>query len=106
MPNGFEQNVFTPMNTDMRCCIVADPAGNIVIVHDKDIKSALQWIEYDPKDNKLFLIHEEGQIQDLGIYPNDAMKKNIAHGSEIKLVKFSNNLFESEQSVVLLIKDY
>lgn len=103
---GSHNSVFSPLYAEMRCCIISDPSGQIAIIHDKDIKSELQWVEYDPKDNKLFLIHSEGQVQDLGIYPEEAMKRNLAHGTEVRLLKFEDKQFRSEQTVVLLIKDY
>lgn len=97
---------FGPLNTETRCCILSDPHGKIIIVHDKEIRSELQWVEYDRQEHTLNLIHEEGQIQDLGIRLNEAMRKNISHGSEITLVKLESGKLHEERKLVLVIKDY
>ncbi|MBK9585729.1 MAG: hypothetical protein KA099_07395 [Alphaproteobacteria bacterium] len=95
-----------PLSAETRCCILSDPHGTIIIVHDKDIQSELQWVEYDRQDQTLSLIHDEGQIQDLGIRLNDAMRQNISQGCEITLVKLENGKLQDEQRVVLVIKNY
>ncbi len=98
--------VVRSLSSEMRCFILSDPKGTIVIVHDKDIRSELQWVEYDAQDHSLSLIHEEGQVQDLGIKLNETMRANILHGMDIKLVKLENKVLYPEQSTILIIKDY
>jgi len=103
---GYESSILEELNSEMRCCILSDANGTIIIVHDKDIKPELQWAEYDAHENTLGLVNEEGQVQDLGIKPDKIMRNNILHGMEIKLVKLENKKLNAEQTVVLIVKDY
>lgn len=95
-----------PLNTEMRCGILTNANGDILILHDHDISAPVQWIEYDCEDNQLFLILENGKLQDLGLHLDDKMKGNLVQGLEVTLAKVADKKIQSSQKTTIVIKDY
>ena len=90
----------------MRCSIVSNPSGEIVIFHDQDIRSDIQWIEFNPSEDQLYLIHEDGLSQNLGVELTAQMKKNLSHGIEVNLVRMVDDKPGSATKVTIVIQDY
>ncbi len=94
------------MNMEMRCGILSNAKGEIVIIHDRGMKSPVQWVEYHVGDNKIFLIHEDGSSQNLGLEIDGRMKGNLSHGVGITLVRIVDGKVGATQKVSLMIQDY
>lgn len=94
------------LSKEMRCGMFTNSKGQILIGHDQDIQSDIQWIEYDQSDNSFVLIHEDGTVQDLGLNIDKKMQSNIVHGIDVTLVKVVDNKMLSSQNVTLVVKDY
>jgi hypothetical protein len=45
---------------------VFDKAGNVSILHGAQLPYLLKWIEWDPDTQRLTLVGQEGQLQDMG----------------------------------------
>lgn len=90
----------------MRCGLFTNAKGEILIIHDQEIGSPVQWIEYHKKDNQMFLIHENGVSQDLGILIDPKMQGNLLHGMNVVLSYLKDKKIVSSQKVSLLIQDY
>lgn len=104
--NTHLQNAAQSLNDQMRCGLLASPNGDIMIVHDQRLPSDLEWIEYNQKDNRLFLINDEGHPMDLGLNIDEAMKKNLCHGVEVILAQISDTKIVAKQKVSIVIQDY
>lgn len=101
-----ENIVLEPLNEEMRCGIFTNSKGQVLIVHVQDIQSPVQWLEYDQHENKLFIIHENGNTQDLGLSVSAKMQSNLLQASEVILAKFADKKIQSSQKITLVIKDY
>ena len=88
----------------MRCGMFTNAKGEILIVHDKEIASPIQWIEYYEADDIFSLIHENGHIQPLGLKLDHKMKENLLHGSKVTLAHLVDNKIKFSQTVVFLFK--
>lgn len=96
--------ILKDLNTEMRCGMFTNEKGEILIVHDQEIASPIQWIEYDEADYSFSLIHENGYIQPLGLKLDNKMKANLTHGSKVTLSYLVDNKVKSSQTVVFLVK--
>ena len=94
------------LNKEMKCGVLSNTRGQILIIYDQDITSTIQWIEYDPADVKFTLIHEDGETQEIGVPIDSKMKYNLLNGQEVTLVQMSDKEIKSTQIVVLVIKEY
>jgi hypothetical protein len=97
---------FPALNTEMRCGIVTNGKGDILIVHDKEMRSDIQWIEYDEDTETLFLIHEDGLPQDLGIKLTPKLKSNLSHGVDVVLAQIRDKQIVHSQLVSILLQKY
>jgi hypothetical protein len=95
-----------PLNTAMRCGIFTNAKGEILIIHDQEIKGSVQWIEYHKDNNQIFLIHENGTSQSLGLPVDNKMQGNMLHGIEVTLAYLKDKKVISSQKVSLVIQDY
>lgn len=94
------------LKTEMRCGILSNRKGEIVIIHDQPIVSKIQWIEYDPNESDFLLVHEDGTVQNLGLPFEDKMKNNLQHGTEVILAYVVNGEFKTTYKTKLVIQDY
>ncbi len=99
-------NEIIDLNSQMRCGIVTNLKGDILIVHDLEIKSEIQWVEFDEVEQKLFLIHEDGMPQDLGIQLDSKMRCNIAQGTSVMITQVVDSQIIAFQETTIIIKNY
>lgn len=102
--SNLSEPVLKDLKTEMRCGMFTNAEGEILIVHDQEITSPIQWIEYDEVDDSFSLIHENGHIQPLGLQLNQKMKANLLHASEVTLAHLADKKIKSSQTVVFLVK--
>lgn len=95
-----------PLNTEMRCGILTNAKGEILILHDQDISAAVQWVEFDSENDKVYLVLENGRLQSLGFHIDAKMKSNLMQGLEVTLVKLADKKIQSSQNATIIIKDY
>ena len=100
------QKPIDDLTTEMRCGIISNKKGEIVIIHDQPIVSKIQWIEYDPNKSDFSLVHEDGTIQNLGLPFDDKMTKNLKHGAEVILAYVVNGEFKRTYKTTLVTQDY
>ena len=98
--------VLENLDNEMRCGIFTNSKGEVLIVHDQETQSPIQWIEFIPETKALTLVHEEGQIQNLGISVDDKMEANLLQAQEVVLAHLINKQIKSTQSVTLVIQDH
>lgn len=98
--------VLKSLNSAMRCSLLSNAEGKILIAHDQEISSEIQWIEYDPQDGQLCLIHENGHLQELGLKLDNKMKENLLQSREVTMVLIQNKEVLSRQTVMIVIRDY
>lgn len=96
----------TALQDEMSCGILTNVHGDILILHDKDLKSELQWVEFDKETKKLSLVHEDGTPQDLGIALDDKTASNLSHGQAISLACVQNKKLTGVQNLTLVVQDY
>ena len=91
------KNTLQKLSEDMRCGIFTNASGKIVIIHDKQIKINLSWIEYDENLKQTFLVYDNGNTQELGIVIPDSMLKSLSSGRSISLLHLINGRIHSSQ---------
>jgi len=100
------KNFKEALSTEMRCGVLSNKHGEILIIYDKPIQSKIQWIEYRPENEEFFLIHENGTPQELGLTFDSKMKENLQHGIEVILAHVIDGKFQSTYKTSLIIQDY
>ncbi len=90
----------------MRCGVFTNAQGKVFVVHDSDIPSPVDWVEYDEYEKKVSIVTEDGVMQDLGIEINDQTHNNIIGSEEITIAKLNDGEFSAVQTVSLIVKDY
>ena len=98
--------IIPPLTEEMRCGIFTNAKGEILIIHDKDMPSDVEWIEYNTIEDQFSLIHHDGQTQDLGIKFDTKIKQNLLHGTEVTLALMLDKKIVSSHKAVFVIKEY
>ncbi|NCC61793.1 MAG: hypothetical protein EOM12_12835 [Verrucomicrobiae bacterium] len=104
--NATRFSIVEPLGTTMRCGILSNEQGEILIIHDQKIAVTVQWVEFNKNNNKLYLIHDDGTSQDLGIALDSQMKKNLARGVEVTFALLQDKTIVSRHKVSLVVQDY
>lgn len=91
------------MNTTMRCGIFTNAKGEVLIVHDREMKQSIQWIEYHVDNNRIFLIHENGASQDLGFQIDKKAKSHILKSTQVVLAYLKHKKVVSSVTVSLVV---
>lgn len=100
------QPISQHLSKEMRCGIFSNEHGQITIIHDQEIKESVQWVEYNQQDNQLFIIHENGMPQDLGIEIQGQMKENLIGGIEVIMLQLRDEKLVNHRSLTIIIQDY
>ncbi|NCO03052.1 MAG: hypothetical protein GW903_02535 [Alphaproteobacteria bacterium] len=95
-----------PLYEEMRCSILSNPKGDILILHDKLIRSDIQWVEFNTHDLKLSLIHKDGMPQDLGIDIDPVMAMNIKQGNKVQFALLQDKKIVDVKNSTIVIQDY
>jgi len=98
--------VLKPLNEEMRCSLLSNTEGKVMIAHDKEIASEIQWIEYDPESDHFHLIHEDGLLQELGLHFDKKTKDNVLNSREVVLVLVKDKTLISQRTAMIVIKEY
>lgn len=100
-----ESPILDKLNSTMRCAILTNSKGEILIIHDKNLDGVVDYIEYDPTEQSFSLIFDDGRMQDLGLEFDEKIKKNLLHGAEVNLVYMESKVIQSSQKTVFLIRE-
>ena len=95
-----------PLDQEMRCSILSNANGDIVILHDQPLTSEIQWVEFDITNLQLNLVHEDGTNQNLGIAIEPKMAANLKNGTVVQLALLQNEEFKSVYKTTIVIQDY
>lgn len=98
-----EYFIQTPAKDTMRCGLLTNAKGDIVILHDQELPTSLEWIEYDPQRNKMTLVFEGGKSQDLGLAIEKKATKNLLQGQKITLSYIKDQKIVSNLDIPLII---
>ena len=88
--SDFETSILSDLNTKMRCAILTNAQGEILIIHDQALDGTVDYIEHDPETQSFALIFDDGRMQELGITLDQKMKNNLMHGTEVTLTLMEN----------------
>lgn len=100
------ENMLQKLSDQTRCCTFSNPNGDVLILHEGELQSEIQWIEYDVSTNDFNLIHEEGSIQNLGTDINSQMTENLLKCEQVILICVIDQKPVSEQIVPMVVKRY
>ena len=103
--NDSENPILEPLNQKMSCGVFSNAKGNILIIHNQDLHSPVEWIEFHVHENTFSLILENGRIQDLGLRIDDKMRNNILRSQEVALAKIENNEIHDTQKVTFIVQN-
>jgi len=87
----------------MRCGIFTSKSGKVLIIHDQNLDTELQWAEFDCHSKQFSLVHEDGKIQHLGLNVCAEAEKNLLSSKEISLAVIKNQKVQSLQNVILIL---
>lgn len=94
------------LNQQMRCSIISNANGDIVILHDQPLESEVQWIDFDVVNKSLSIVYEDGSSQFLGIQISDKMVGNLKNGTEVQLALLEGEQFTSVYKTTIVIQEY
>lgn len=97
--------VLTNLNETMRCGILTNSNGDILILHDMPLNGFVDYIEYDQQEDTFTLIFEDGKMQNIGIDFDRKMASDLSHGLQVTLGYFLDKKIESSQTVTFLVRD-
>jgi len=97
---------FDILSAKMRCGVFTNSKGQALIVYDKEIASPIQWVEYDLSENQLYLVHEDGIPQPMGIDIGADVQSHLVNSQKIMLARLSESKITEQNLVSLVIKDY
>lgn len=95
-----------PLHEEMRCSILSNPKGDILVLHDKLIRSDIQWVEFNVKDLSFSIIHKDGMPQDLGIEIEPVMAMNIKQGTKVQFALLQDKKIVDVKNTTIVIQDY
>ena len=104
--DNIDSFILESLNTQMRCGILSNAHGDVVILYDKEIKSDVQWIEYNTSEFSFSLVYEDGSLQDLGLKFDNKMQNNIQQAKEVTLIHIIDGKKHKEQKINLIIQTY
>lgn len=93
------------LSEQMRCAILTNSIGNIMVIHDQPLNSPVQWLELDTISNKLFLVYEDGDMQDFGYKIEADVLNNIRTGQNVDLAYFSEGEIKSKVQTSFIFRD-
>lgn len=103
--NDSENPILEALNQQMSCGVFSNAKGNILIIHNQNLHSAVEWIEFHAQENTFSLILENGKIQDLGLRIDEKMRNNLLRAQEVALAKIANNEIQGAQWVTLIVQN-
>lgn len=104
--DNIDSPVLKSLNSEMRCGILSNAQGDIIIIHDKEITSDIQWIEYNTSDLSFSLVGRGGIQQDLGLKFDIKMQSNIEQARHVTLIHMTDDDNHKQQKVNLVIQTY
>ena len=51
------------LHKEMRCGLLSNEKGEILLIYDGELASYIQWVEYNPSNEIFSLIHLDGTAQ-------------------------------------------
>jgi len=96
----------TPLNQVMRCSILSNAHGDIVILHGQAFMSEISWIEFNNIENTFMIVYEDGEMQSLGIPIEPAMAANISSGTLVQFVLMVDDKMTTVTKTNIVIQDY
>lgn len=97
--------ILSNLNDTMRCGVLTNAKGEILILHDMPLSDPVDYIEYDKQDKTCALIFEDGKVQSIGIDMDEKMEADLSHGIKVTIGYFSDKKIQSAQTVTFLIRD-
>jgi hypothetical protein len=94
------------LSTRMKCAILTNDHGEIVILHSDKITDDIEWVEFHSFENDLTIVYDTGHTQHLGIDINSAIKDNLLKAKEITLAHIDEKTIKTRISVNLIISDH
>jgi len=95
-----------PLKDIMKCGILSNDNGELLIIHDQPFTSKVEWIEYNTQEENLSLILENGHVQDLGIELSQKTCSNVSNGTNVNLAYINDAKLQDVLNVSIVIQDY
>ena len=95
-----------PLKETMKCGMFTNDKGEVLIIHDQQLISEIQWIEYDPKEQNLSLILENGCIQNMSIELDEKTCSNLSNGIDVKIAYINDRKIQDVLTVSIVVQDY
>lgn len=89
----------------MRCGILSNAAGQMMLMHEGDIPDGLDYLEYNETDNTLSLIYKGGASQNTGLSITEDMAFNLFEGKEVLLAKMTDKKFTAFRKIPFVFSE-
>lgn len=100
----FENPVLPPAVSEMAVDVLVNDMGKVWVAYDRPFETSVQWLEYDLDLNRLVFVLRDGRMQDFGLTINAKMRKLLATGRSVWLVRVVNKTIEDAGEVPLLVR--
>ena len=89
----------------MKCGILTNSKGDLLIVYDQGTPANIEWVEFHKDTGDLCIIYDSGQSQSLGLPLDAKTLSNIAHGMDVALVQIDDQKVVSSLKTTLIIHE-
>ncbi len=96
----------SPLNQEMRCTLLTNVHGDIIVAHDTPLRENVEWVEFNENDLTFTIIYEDGLSQALGIKIRPKIVQNIAKGKKVQFAMIVDKKITKVQKANIIIQDY
>lgn len=98
-------DVLAPLNQIMECGLLSNGDGKLLLLYDQDLPHELDYLEYDDLEYTLYLIYQNGIMQDSGLKISEDIADNLSAGTEFILARMQDKKIISYQKAHFVFKD-
>lgn len=104
MDSAIDDNyILDHLQNEMKCALLTNSDGQILIIHDQELIDNVAWIELDNVcSDELTLVFDNGKMQGLGINLSKQENINLIHGQEITLALLEDKQIVNTKTVVFI----
>lgn len=96
----------SPLMEQMRCTLLTNDHGDVIVLHDQPLKSEVQWVEFNEEELSFTIVYEDGNIQPLGIQIALKFGKHISKSTKVQFALVKDKKTVAVQKVSIVIQDY
>lgn len=95
--------ILPPLNKAMRCGLLCNSDGKILLIHDGILSQEIDYLNYDEASNTLSIVYIDGQMQESGLNISADISRNLRSGTEIQTALLKNQSIMELGKVIFVV---